>query len=162
MITLIVAMGHNNEIGMNNDLLWHITSDLKHFKNTTTEKTVVMGRKTYESIGKPLPNRKNIVLTSKLNPNIKGCYQTHSVSDILTLQDDVFVIGGGKVYEQFLPYADQLIITHVDSEYPNADTFFPHINYDDWDAEEILESEYDNEPNYTIIRYSRKPTSKEK
>lgn len=154
-ITMIVAMDLNNAIGKDNKLLWHIPSDLKHFKKTTTGKTVVMGRKTFDSIGKPLSNRTNIVLTREIQKDIKGCYQATDLSDILTLEGDIFVIGGQQIYELFLPFADQLLITHVHDENNEADVFFPEISYDEWESEEI-ENNYDIEPYYAIIRYKRK------
>lgn len=153
-ITIVVAIGHNNELGVDNKLLWNIPNDLKHFKKLTTGNTVVMGRKTYESIGKPLPNRKNIVLTRN-NKGIAGCYVVNSVNDVLNLKEDVFVIGGQQIYELFLPYADTLVITHVDNEYPNADTFFPSIDCDLYN-QEIIENNYDIEPYYCIIKYTKK------
>jgi dihydrofolate reductase len=153
-ISMIVAMGQNNEIGRDNQLLWNIPSDLKHFKRTTIGKTVVMGRKTYESIGKSLPNRENIVLSRKLNPNIKGCFQISNINDVFGYNEDIFVIGGQQVYELFLPYIEQLYITHVDEEFEDADTYFPSIDYSEW-QETVIENNYEVKPYYTIVRYDR-------
>lgn len=151
-------MGHNNEIGKDNQLLWYIPSDLKHFKQTTKDKTVVMGRKTYESIGKPLADRTNLVLSRVANDNILGCFQIDNIQDVLNYHtdysQDIYIIGGQSVYEQFLPYADELIITHVDAEYNDADSFFPDIDYGEWEAE-VKKENYEIEPYYTIIRYKR-------
>ena len=159
-ISMIVAVGYNNEIGKDNKLLWDIPEDLKHFRETTTGKTVVMGRKTFESIGKPLPNRKNIVLTRNINPNIKGCYQTSNINDILKLEEDVFIIGGSQIYELFMPYADELIVTHVAEVFDDADSFFPEVNTKEWDAIEVMGLDVKNLPNYLIMRYKRTATVK--
>jgi len=117
MINIIVAMDRNGLIGANGALPWHLPSDLRFFRDTTLGQIVVMGSKTYESIGRPLPNRINMVLSRKT-----GC----TMQRVLELADgnDIFVIGGANVYEQFLPIADRLIITHIDAEF-NGDTYFP-------------------------------------
>jgi dihydrofolate reductase len=158
-IKMIVAIGGNREIGGNNELLWDIPQDLAHFRKTTFGKTIVMGRKTYDSIikrtGRPLLNRKNIVLTRNLNPNIKGCFQTDNINDILSIEEDVYIIGGSEIYQLFLPYANELIVTHVVEDYPEADSLFPEFDLDEWDAEKILEHNLLNLPPYLIIRYKR-------
>lgn len=120
MINIIVAMDRNGLIGANGKLPWHLPSDLRFFRDTTLGQIVVMGSKTYESIGKPLPNRINMVLSRKT-----GC----TINRVLDLADgnDIFVIGGANVYEQFLPIADRLIITHIDAEF-EGDTYFPLVD----------------------------------
>lgn len=140
MITLIVAHGLNREIGLNNELLWKLPVDMKHFKETTTGKTVVMGRNTFNSIGKPLPNRQNIVLSAK-GP-IEGVTVLDSIESILSMAKDreIFIIGGEQVYKAFLPYADRLLITLVEGNF-TADTYFP-------DYEDTLSQ-------YTLVEYSR-------
>lgn len=127
MINMIVATSKNNQIGINNELPWHISEDLKYFRQTTSGKTVLMGRKTFESIGRPLPNRKNIVLTRDMNFNPEGVTVIHSFDEALALckaEEDLFIIGGGEIYSLFLPYADYLYITLVDKVI-DGDTDFP-------------------------------------
>ena len=127
MINMIVATSKNNQIGINNTLPWHISEDLKYFRNTTSGKTVLMGRKTFESIGRALPNRRNIVLTRDTEFSYKDVETVHSLDKALKLceQDgDVFIIGGGEIYATFLPYADYLYITLVDKVI-EGDTSFP-------------------------------------
>ena len=129
MISIITAIGKNNAIGRDNRLLWHIPDDLRHFKKITTGNIIVMGRKTYESIGKPLPNRTNIVVTSDKKYKADGCLVKHSLEEVLNEaknygNKEVFIIGGGQIYQQALPHADKLYLTIVDDE-PEADTFFP-------------------------------------
>jgi len=144
MISIIVAIGKNRAIGKNNQLLWHLPEDLRHFKKITTGNIVVMGRKTYESIGRPLPNRTNIIVTNDKKYKAEGCIIKHSLDEVLneakTYKDkEVFVIGGGQIYEQALPHAKKLYLTIVDDE-PEADTFFP--DYSDFKniiSEEELE-----------------------
>jgi dihydrofolate reductase len=130
MLSIIVAMDKNNVIGKNNDLPWHLPNDLKYFKGVTQNKTVVMGRKCFESIGRPLPNRKNIVLSRKpfIHDNVVWL---PSVQDVLKLNGDIFIIGGAQIYEQFLPYASKLYITKIEHEF-DGDTFFPRVNLDEW------------------------------
>lgn len=127
MIALIAAISRNGQIGVNNQLPWHIKEDLQHFKSITSESTIVMGRKTFESIGRPLPNRRNIVLTRDITFKAEGVEVVHSLDEILTLSNqvsDLFIIGGGEVYTLFLPYADKLYITLVDIDI-EGDTYFP-------------------------------------
>lgn len=129
MINMIVAMSKNGVIGNNNDLPWGLKGDLKYFKEVTTGNTIVMGRKTYESIGKPLPNRKNIVLTRN-DINIEGVEIFNSVIEVLRYSyeypnESVFVIGGAEIYDQFLPYADKIYITEIEEEI-DGDTYFPN------------------------------------
>lgn len=116
MINIIVAMSLNSVIGIDNSLPWHIPEDLKYFKQTTMNHTVVMGRKTFESIGKLLPNRKNIILTRNKEYNVPGAYTVDNVRDCLSMLPDteeVFIIGGEEIYKEFLPYVDKLYITHI-------------------------------------------------
>lgn len=120
MINIIVAMDKNGLIGAGGKLPWHLPSDLRFFRDTTLGQIVVMGSKTYESIGRPLPNRINMVLSTKT-----GCTIDRALS--LAEGNDIFVIGGANVYEQFLPIADRLIITHIDAEF-EGDTYFPSID----------------------------------
>lgn len=131
MINIIVAMDKNQIIGLNNDLPWKLSGDLKYFKEITSNKIVVMGRKTYESIGKPLPNRTNIVLTKDSNLRIDGVEICNSILDILKrsyeyINEDIYIIGGSEIYKAFLPYVNRLYITMIDDEI-FGDTRFPEF-----------------------------------
>lgn len=130
MVKLIWAEDRNKGIGNNGQLLWHIPEDLKFFKSITQDKTIVMGRKTYESLPiKPLPNRINVVLSSgaSLIPNHQNLCTVNSVEEVLEKHNDSWVIGGGLIYELFLPYATEAYITEVDYCAPKVDTFAPSI-----------------------------------
>lgn len=126
-ISLILSVGRNNEIGRGNDLIWHFHADMKFFRETTTGNTVIMGRKTFESLPKVLPNRKNIVISTDKDLKIDGALVVHSVEEALEAakDDNIFVIGGGKIYAEFLPLADKIYLTEIDAQCPDADTFFP-------------------------------------
>ena len=136
ILSIIVAVGKNNEIGEGNRLLWHLPAELKHFKEITTGHTIIMGRKTFESLPKgPLPNRRNIVISR--NPELKiGGAEVYSSLELALLKtindDEVFIIGGAQIYRQTFPDADKLYLTKVHAEFPQADTFFPEINYAEW------------------------------
>lgn len=126
MLSMICILGRNRAIGRDGELLWKIPSDMTHFKNITMGHTLIIGRKTHESIGRPLPGRTNIVLSRKAEYKASGCIICHSLEDALNKagEDEVFIIGGSEVYEQALPLAEKLYLTVVDDE-PEADTFFP-------------------------------------
>ncbi|MEX8546159.1 MAG: dihydrofolate reductase [Mucilaginibacter sp.] len=133
LISLVVAVAANNAIGKNNQLLWHLPADLKHFKQITTGHTVFMGRKTYESIGKPLPNRRNIVISRNIK-EIKGCEVAPSLEEALLLagkNEEVMVIGGATIYNLALPLANCIYLTKIHHEF-EADTFFPEIDPNQW------------------------------
>lgn len=159
MISLIAAMDKNNVIGYENDMPWSLPNDLKYFKEVTSNHTIIMGRKTYESIGRPLPNRRNIILS-------RSGYQTEdnvdvisSIEDIKALgkKEDVFVIGGGMIYEQVIPYADRLYITCIDADL-KGDTYFPQFSETEWeviDVKDGIQNEL-NEYKHTFYVYSRK------
>lgn len=129
-VSMIAAVGRNLELGKNNDLIWHFKEDMKFFKDTTMGHTVVMGRKTFESLPKALPGRKNIVISSNSEYQAQGATVVTSVDEALRIADseEIFVIGGGKIYSEFLPYADNLYLTEIDAECPDADTYFPQFN----------------------------------
>ena len=127
-------MSSNRVIGVNNTLPWHLSEDLKHFKSLTTGHTIIMGRKTYESIGRPLPNRRNIVISRNSNTSYEGVEVVHSLEDafsISTNDKEVFVIGGSNIYEQALSFVDQLYITEIKKNFW-GDAFFPDINKQIW------------------------------
>jgi dihydrofolate reductase len=161
MISIIVAVSEDLGIGKNNDLLWYIPDDLKRFKSLTYGKTVIMGRRTWESLPrKPLSGRKNIVITDIPDDYCEGAQIVHSVSEALDkckAEDEIFIIGGGSIYKQFMPLADRLYITHVHEKMP-ADVFFPWIDPGEWEIinEAIHKSENAGDVPYTFIIYDRK------
>ena len=133
-LSLIVAMSNNHVIGVNNRLPWHLTADLKRFKSLTLGKPILMGRKTHESIGRPLPGRRNIILTAEMRYQATGCEVVHSPEEALRAageSDELMVIGGSSLYERFLPEADRLYLTLIDGDFA-GDTFFPAIEMSDW------------------------------
>lgn len=160
MISLIAAIGKNNELGKKNALLWSLPVDMKHFRETTKGHTVIMGQKTFESIGRPLPNRRNIVLTQDKNLKLDGVEIVYSVEEAENLLDkdtENFVIGGGMIYKLFIDKADRLYITHVDASFPDADTFFPEIIPVVWNkiSHEEHKKDSENPFNYTFSTYER-------
>jgi len=160
-ISIIVAIAENNAIGKNNDLLWHISNDLKRFKKLTDGHFVVMGKRTYFSLPfRPLKNRTNMVITDVPEEIIDNCLMAYSIEDAITKMDtekENFVIGGGSIYTQFMPFADKLYITRVHKEF-DADTFFPEISLNEWKlVEEIkIEDDRQNDFTYTFETYIRK------
>ena len=161
MITIVVAMGLDNEIGADNQLLWHLPKDLKHFKELTSEHPIIMGRKTYMSIGKPLPNRTNIVVSRKKDWFEEGILIVGSIKEALKfakkIDEQIFVIGGGNIYEQTLELTDKLEVTLV-KNHLKADTYFPKINPQIWNkTEEICHEKDDkNEFDFCFQTYERK------
>ena len=136
-LSIVVAMDDNRLIGSKNQLPWHLPADLAYFKKLTTGKSILMGRKTYDSIGRPLPNRRNIVITRNANISIPGCEVVSSIDHALELTKDdceVMVIGGASLCEQLLPKINRLYITKIDGEF-EGDVFFP--KYDDFDWLEV-------------------------
>jgi len=135
MISIIVAIAENMAIGRDNDLLWHIPGDLKHFKQITLGHTVIMGKRTWYSLPKrPLPNRKSLVITDIKGEIIDGCIMAYSIEDALLKCDPAeenFIIGGASVYRQFLQHANRLYLTRVHKPF-EGDVFFPEINYAEW------------------------------
>ena len=163
---IIVAIADNNAIGRDNALLWHISEDLKFFKRTTSGCPVIMGRRTFESIGRPLPKRTNIVVSRgfdapegvvvvpSLDEAYKAAYGAVS-SDVENPR--CFVIGGGQIYAQALELADRLIVTHVHTVIEDADTFFPEIDPQQWKVDQCSELYTDEETGYTFefVEYIR-------
>lgn len=147
MISLIVAIAQNNAIGKDNQLLWHISEDLKYFKRTTNAKTILMGRKTWESLPfKPLKNRRNLVISSQKDYEAKGAELFFDIDSALCAvdnnTDEVFCIGGASVYEALLPKADKLYITRVYKDF-EADAFFPKIDESIWEVKRLSSMLYD-------------------
>lgn len=134
-LSIIVAMAENRAIGRNGDLIWHNSRDLKQFKKITTGHTVVMGYKTYLSLPnhKALPNRRNIILSSRLGSAPDGFEVANSIDKVMEMvkDEEVFIMGGGMVYEQFLPLADRLYLTRICKSF-EADTYFPFVNFEEW------------------------------
>ena len=132
-VTIVVAIAENYAIGKSNQLLWHMPADLKHFKQITSGHTVVMGRKTYDSVGKPLPNRRNIII-SRQEVTIPGCEVVTSVEDALELcanEDEVFIVGGAEIYKLAINKTDRIYLTIIHHSF-DADSFFPEIDYMEW------------------------------
>ncbi|HCC06643.1 MAG TPA: dihydrofolate reductase [Clostridiales bacterium] len=154
MINIIVAIDNHNGIGKDNKLLAYIKEDLQYFKNITKDNIVVMGRKTYESLPqKPLKDRENIILTRE-NLNFEGAVVYNNIEDVLelarkTTKSDVFICGGQSIYEQFMPYADKLYITHIFHEFL-ADTFFPDIG-DEWEIENVQATKESIKGEYSFV-----------
>jgi dihydrofolate reductase len=154
MIKIIVATSKNNVIGNNNSLIWNLPADLKRFKELTTHNNIVMGRKTYESIGRALPNRRNIIVTRDKDYNVDNCDVVNSIEEALLLcNNDCFIIGGGEIYKQTLPIADMIYLTEINSIF-EGDTFFPTID-NDW--VEVSRESFETEEGlgYSFINYER-------
>ncbi|HET8838828.1 MAG TPA: dihydrofolate reductase [Flavobacteriaceae bacterium] len=135
MVTLIAAAAENNALGKDNDLLWHLPDDFKRFKKLTTGHFIIMGRKTFETFPKPLPNRTHIVITRQKDFSHKDCIVVHNIKDAMELSKtdrETFIIGGGEIYELGLPYANKIELTRVHANFDEADTFFPEINLNEW------------------------------
>ncbi|WP_042722300.1 dihydrofolate reductase [Flavobacterium sp. B17] len=151
MTTIVVAMGEKNEIGFENQLLWHLPKDLKHFKDLTSGHPVIMGRKTYESIGKPLPNRTNIVISRKNDWFEEGVLIVGSIKEAVKfakkIDEDIFIIGGGKIYEQTMDIVDKLEVTLVKADL-EADTYFPKIDEKTWKKTNEVFHEKDEKNQY--------------
>ncbi|HEY5585382.1 MAG TPA: dihydrofolate reductase [Ruminiclostridium sp.] len=133
MISIIFAMGKNNAIGYSNKMPWYLPEDFAYFKRVTMGQPVIVGRKTFESIGRPLPGRINIVITTSTSFSHDGCIVVDSVDKAIeyTKDKEAFIIGGAEIYKSFLPIADKLYITEIDKAF-EADTFFPEIDYSKW------------------------------
>lgn len=168
MLSIIVAVAQNGAIGRNNGLLWHISEDLKYFKGTTMGHPVIMGRKTYESVGRPLPGRRNIVLTRGglevpqiKNPRTTSMEVVDSLEKVLEIaagDQEFFIMGGGMLYNATFGVADKLYITRIFAAAEDADTFFPEISPLDWEMEKEHEVMHDeeNDIDFQFLVYKRK------
>ncbi|CAH1203335.1 Dihydrofolate reductase type 3 [Paenibacillus plantiphilus] len=160
-ITIIAAMAHNNVIGINNELPWKLPAEMAHFRRSTIGKTVVMGRKTYESLGRPLKDRRNIVLTRNQDWSAEGCETVHTVQETLSRLagegEELVIIGGEEIYKQFLAHADKLLLTEVSADI-EGDAFFPAFTAEDWQLEDqvFYEKDEKNGYNFKICTYLRK------
>lgn len=163
-ISIIVATSKNNAIGIENQLPWHLPADLKYFKQLTTGHVIIMGSNTYLSIGKPLPNRTTIVITSQQNPEwiMDGIYIVHSIDDAIQKakslnETECFIIGGAKIYSQTLHLADVVYKTEIDLTIENADAFFPNLNVEEWKLTENQNylADEKNKMNYSFNTYTK-------
>jgi len=154
-ITLLAAVGRNRVIGRDNAMPWHLPADLAHFKQTTMGHTVVMGRRTFDSIGRVLPGRWMIVITRQLDWHAPSVEVAHSLPEALALAgpNDVFVVGGAEVYRQALPLAERLMLTEVDQS-PEGDTFFPEFDHAVWRV--VAREEHDG---FAFVTYERAATA---
>ena len=156
-IKIIAAIGKSRELGAKNQLMWNLPGDMKFFRETTRGATVIMGRLTYESIGRPLPKRRNIVITRNAEYAPEGVEVVSSLEDVLKAaasDETVYIIGGARVYADALKYADELILTEIDAEYPEADVFFPEFDKAAWRAELIAENS-DDGVSYRHVSYKK-------
>ncbi|RLA24747.1 MAG: dihydrofolate reductase [Gammaproteobacteria bacterium] len=159
-LSLIVAMATNRTIGINKKMPWHLSADLKQFKKITMGHPIIMGRKTFESIGRPLPGRQNIIISRDINYQQEGCLVFNDLDSAVqhcSEQDEVFVIGGATLYEVTLERADRLYITQINQAF-EGDTWFPEIDAEDW--REVAREDINNDASvdfkYSFISYDRK------
>ena len=158
-ITLIAAVSENNALGKNNQLIWHLSEDLKRFKRLTQGHSIIMGRKTFESMPKALPNRKNIILTRNKGYKAQNAWVVHTIEEALKLTEgdsQPFIIGGGEIYKLFLYHADRIELTRVHGNF-EADTFFPEIDYKNWElVEEEKHLSSENQPyDYSYLKFRK-------
>ncbi|WP_110938780.1 DfrD/DfrG/DfrK family trimethoprim-resistant dihydrofolate reductase [Salipaludibacillus neizhouensis] len=159
-VSLIVAMDQNRVIGNENDIPWRIPKDWEYVKNTTLGHPIILGRKNLESIGRALPNRRNIILTRDRNFNFEGCEIAHSIEDVFGLgkdEEEIFIFGGEHIYNMFMPYVEKMYITKIHHEF-KGDTFFPKVNLDEWKEVSIEKGVMNdkNPYNYYFHIYERK------
>ncbi|WP_111706369.1 dihydrofolate reductase [Lutibacter citreus] len=160
MITIIAAIANNNALGKDNKLIWHLPADLKRFKKTTSNHHIIMGRKTFESLGKPLPNRVNIVITRNKNYIAEGCLVVNSLTDAIEAakaDENPYILGGAEIYKQALEVADKLDLTFVHHTF-EADVFFPEIDMDIWEekSREFYNADDKNAFAFSFVTYLRK------
>lgn len=155
-VTIVVAMGSDGVIGVDGDMPWHLPADLAHFKRATLGHPMIMGRKTYESIGRPLPGRTTIVVTGQPDWSAEGVQVAASfgqaLDEALALDPDVFVVGGAQIYAEALGHGvvDRLVVTHIDAA-PAGDTYFPDLNWSEWKVTE--QEPHKGDPSFTIKTY---------
>lgn len=158
IVTIVVAISENHVIGKENKLLWHMPNDLKHFREITSGHTVIMGRKTFESVGKPLPKRRNIIITRQ-QISIDGCEVVNSIESALDLcsnEEEVFIVGGAEIYRQSMHLTDRIYLTIIHQHF-EGDSFFPEISTQEWE-EVFREDHQPDEKNllpYSFITYRR-------
>lgn len=152
MITIIAAAGKNNELGKENDLVWHLPDDFKRFKQLTTGHHIIMGRKTFESFPKPLPNRTHVVITRNKNYKKEGAIVTHSMESALEIaknDSEIFIIGGGEIYTIGLNFATKIELTRVHSNF-DVDTYFPEIPSENWELKDEIFHNKDERHQYSF------------
>jgi len=158
-ITLIAAMDRANVIGTGNRLPWRLPAEMAYFTKNTVGKTVLMGRKTFESLPKPLKDRRNVIMTRSEDLKIEGCEIVHSVEEALDryANEELMVIGGADIYHQFLPFADRLMLSSVEADIEDGDAFFPKVQYNDWKLVRSIRHESDekNKYGFTYNEYER-------
>lgn len=159
-ISIVVAFDKNQLIGRNNQLPWHLPADLKYFKNVTMGHHLIMGRKTYDSIGKPLPGRTSVVITRQHDWKAEGCLVAHSLEDAIRLcgnQEEIFIVGGAEIFKNSLPVATDLYITKINHQF-EGDTFFPEINENEWReiSREDHQPDEKNKWGFSFLRFRRK------
>ena len=161
MLSIIVAKAKNNIIGKNNSLVWHLPEDLKHFRKLTTGHTIIMGRKTFESLGRVLPNRKHIVFSQnpdfKVNDeNVEVVHSLLQIQDLIEGEEEAFVIGGAMIYNFLMPYVKKMYVTQINEEF-EGDAFFPKIDEKVWKktSEEKGIKDEENKLDYEFITYER-------
>ena len=161
-LSAIVAMDNNRLIGKNDQLPWHLPADLRYFKQTTMGKPVIMGRKTYESIGKPLPGRDNIILTQQIDYQAPHCLVVHRLADALALPviqqaEESFIIGGVHVYQSALAFCDRLYITFINGEF-DGDMFFPDVDLSQWNevSREVFHADQENNADLFFVVYEKR------
>jgi dihydrofolate reductase len=160
MIIMIAAVAENNALGKNNNLLWHLPQDFKRFKEITSGHHIIMGRKTFESFPKPLPNRTHIVISRQKNLHLEGCIIVESLEKAIAVcpkNEDLYIIGGGEIYSQSIPIADELDITRVHHSF-EADVYFPKIDPEIWELTSEIFNPKDEKHlfDYTFQKYTRK------
>lgn len=160
ILSLIVALSENRVIGKNNDLIWKLSADLKRFKALTTGHHIIMGRKTFESIGRPLPKRTNVIITRNKDYSAQGCVIVNSLSEALKVcadDSEAFIIGGGQIYKEAVGLVDKMYFTLVHDTF-QGDTFFPEIEKENWllVSEEKHSADQKNELDYSFLNYERK------
>jgi dihydrofolate reductase len=160
MIIMIAAAAENNALGKDNKIVWHLPNDFKRFKLLTSGHHIIMGRKTFESFEKPLPNRTHIIITRQHNYKVDGCIIVESMENALDacpLDEDSFIIGGGEIYSLGMPYADKLEITRVHESF-DADAYFPEIDKNEWiiDTTEFNAKDQNHKFDYTYETFLRK------
>lgn len=167
MLSIIVAIGVRNEIGQQGAMPWHLPEDLKHFKRLTLNKTILMGRRTFESLPGVLPKREHIIVTNDLSfqydhPRVKVCHNLeHELRKAQKAEEELFIIGGGQIYKQALPMAQRLYLTLVHQTFPEADTFFPDIAFEEWQETERSPEIKENGIGYEFVNYQRIASLKE-
>lgn len=166
IVSMIAAVGRNNELGGGNEMLWHMPNDFKHFKRTTMGHPVIMGRKTFETLGGALKNRPNLVVTRQKGFEAENATVFHDLHAALEHakkldNEEVFIAGGGEIYRQGLPFTDKIYLTRIDGDFPNADTFFPKLDPKEWKEikQEAHQADERHAYDYTFIFLVRQASS---